>query len=168
MAIGVVSTRTASTTAAMTSAVGKKLYAGSSTHTARTSRPSVPSSTTAARRPSSDMRQWRSSTSPEASVGSAITNAMAALAVAIAFVIALPTDASGDVLDLHWRMSELGRLAAVVLLGTLGLLVLAVWVDEPAYNFFPTALVIAAVVLAVLVLTTPIAIYAALLLGLLV
>ena len=55
-----------------------------------------------------------------------------------------------------------------MLLGTLSLLVLAVWVDEPAYNFFPTALVIAAVVLAVLVLTTPIAIYAALLLGLLV
>ena len=60
------------------------------------------------------------------------------------------------------------RLAAVVLLGTLSLLVLAVWVDEPAYNFFPTALVVAGVVLAVLVLTTPIAIYAALLFGLLV
>jgi len=65
-------------------------------------------------------------------------------------------------------MSELARLAAIVLLGTLSLLVLAVWVDEPAYNFFPTALVVAAAVLAVLVLTTPIAIYAALLFGLLV
>src|SRR5215210_4620989 len=96
------------------------------------------------------------------------TITLAALAAAIAFVVLLPTDASGDVLDLPWRMTELGRLAAVVLLGTLALLVVAVWVDEPAYNFFPTALAVAAVVLAVLVLTTPIAIYAALLLGLLV
>jgi NADH:ubiquinone oxidoreductase subunit 2 (subunit N) len=96
------------------------------------------------------------------------TVTLAALAAAIAVVVVMPAEASGEVLDLTWRMSELGRLAAVVLLGTLALLVLAVWVDEPAYNFFPTALVIAAVVLSVLVLTTPIAIYAALLLGLLV
>jgi formate hydrogenlyase subunit 3/multisubunit Na+/H+ antiporter MnhD subunit len=96
------------------------------------------------------------------------TVTLASLAAATAVVVVMPADASGEVLELTWRMSELGRLAAVVLLGTLALLVLAVWVDEPAYNFFPTALVIAAVVLAVLVLTTPIAIYAALLLGLLV
>ena len=96
------------------------------------------------------------------------TVTLAVLFATIAFVIVLPMDASGDVLDLPWRMSELGRLAAVVLLGTLSLLVVAVWVDEPAYNFFPTALVVAGVVLAVLVLTTPIAIYAALLFGLLV
>jgi NADH:ubiquinone oxidoreductase subunit 2 (subunit N) len=96
------------------------------------------------------------------------TVTLATLAAAIAVVVVMPGDATGEVLELTWRMSELGRLAAVVLLGTLALLVLAVWVDEPAYNFFPTALVIGAVVLAVLVLTTPIAIYAALLLGLLV
>ena len=96
------------------------------------------------------------------------TVTLAALAAAIAVVVVMPGDASGQVLELTWRMSELARLAAVLLLGTLALLVLAVWLDEPAYNFFPTALVIAAVVLAVLVLTTPIAIYAALLLGLLV
>ena len=96
------------------------------------------------------------------------TVTLAALAAATAVVVVMPADASGEVLELTWRMSELGRLAAVVLLGTLALLVLAVWVDEPAYNFFPTTLVIAAMVLAVLVLTTPIAIYAALLLGLLV
>jgi len=96
------------------------------------------------------------------------TVTLAALAAAIAVVVVMPGDASGQVLDLTWRMSELARLAAVLLLGTLALLVLAVWLDEPAYNFFPTALVIAAVVVAVLVLTTPIAIYAALLLGLLV
>jgi NADH:ubiquinone oxidoreductase subunit 2 (subunit N) len=96
------------------------------------------------------------------------TVTLAALAAATAVVMVMPAEASGEVLDLTWRMSELARLAAVVLLGTLALLVLAVWVDEPAYNFFPTALVIAAVVLSVLVLTTPIAIYAALLLGLLV
>jgi formate hydrogenlyase subunit 3/multisubunit Na+/H+ antiporter MnhD subunit len=96
------------------------------------------------------------------------TVTLAALAAAIAVVIVMPAEASGQVLDLTWRMTELARLGAVLLLGTLALLVLAVWLDEPAYNFFPTALVIAAVVLAVLVLTTPIAIYAALLLGLLV
>jgi len=96
------------------------------------------------------------------------TVTLGALAAAIIVVVLLPTDASGEVLELPWRLSELARLAAVVLLGTLGLLVLAVWVDEPAYNFFPTALAIAAVVLAVLVLATPIAIYAALVLGLLV
>ena len=93
---------------------------------------------------------------------------LGALIAAIAVVVLLPLDASGEVLDLPWHLSELARLATVVLLGTLCLMVLAVWVDEPAYNFFPTALAIAAVVLAVLVLTTPIAIYTALLLGLLV
>ncbi|HEY3125955.1 MAG TPA: hypothetical protein VGK07_02760, partial [Candidatus Limnocylindria bacterium] len=96
------------------------------------------------------------------------TVTLAALAAAIAIVVLMPMDASGEVLELPWHMSELARLAAVVLLGTLCLLVLAVWVDEPAYNFFPTALVVAAAVLAVLVLTTPIAIYGALLLALLV
>ena len=96
------------------------------------------------------------------------TVTLASLVAAIAIVALMPMDASGDVLELPWRMSELARLAAVVMLGTLCLLVLAVWVDEPAYNFFPTALVVAAVVIAVLVLTTPIAIYATLLLGLLV
>ena len=44
------------------------------------------------------------------------TVTLAALFATIAFVIVLPMDASGDVLDLPWRMSELGRLAAVVLL----------------------------------------------------
>ena len=96
------------------------------------------------------------------------TVTLAALAAAIVVVVLMPVDASGEVLDLPWRLSELSRLAAVVLLGTLCLLVLAVWVDEPAYNFFPTALSVASVVLAVLVLALPIAIYAALLLGLLV
>jgi NADH:ubiquinone oxidoreductase subunit 2 (subunit N) len=93
---------------------------------------------------------------------------LGALIAAIAVVVLLPQGASGELLDLPWHLSELARLAAVVLLGTLCLMVLAVWVDEPAYNFFPTALAVAAVVLAVLVLATPIAIYTALLLGLLV
>ncbi len=96
------------------------------------------------------------------------TFTLAMFAIAIAVVATLPADASGEVLELPWRLSELGRLAALVMLATLGLLVLAVWIDQPAYNFFPTALAIGAVVLAVFVLTTPIAIYAALVLGLLV
>jgi NADH-quinone oxidoreductase subunit M len=93
---------------------------------------------------------------------------IAAFVVAIALVVAAPVDDAGDLLDLTWRLSALGRLASVVLLSTLLLLVVAVWIDEPAYNFFPTALAVGAATIAVLVLTTPIAIYAALLLALLV
>jgi formate hydrogenlyase subunit 3/multisubunit Na+/H+ antiporter MnhD subunit len=93
---------------------------------------------------------------------------IAAFVVAIALVISAPLDDAGDLLDLTWRLSPLGRLASIVLLSTLLLLVVAVWIDEPAYNFFPTALAVGAATIAVLVLTTPIAIYAALLLALLV
>ncbi len=65
-------------------------------------------------------------------------------------------------------MSDLGRLAALVLLATIGMLVVDVVLDEPAYNFFPTALAVGAVVLGVLVVTSPLVIFALLLLGLLV
>ncbi|MDQ2950894.1 MAG: hypothetical protein M3R54_01380, partial [Chloroflexota bacterium] len=93
---------------------------------------------------------------------------IAALSIAIWYTVASPIDAATEVLGLQLRLSPLARLAAVVLLSSLELLVLAVWVDEPAYNFFPTALAAGAAVLSVLTLTSPIAIYCALLFGLLV
>jgi len=71
-------------------------------------------------------------------------------------------------LDLELRASGLGRLASSVILATLFLLVLDVWLDEPAYNFFPTALAVGATALGVLVLTAPLAIFGLLVLGLLV
>lgn len=93
---------------------------------------------------------------------------IATLLAAIAFVLSLDTGTTADVLGLQLRLSPLAQLGGIALLGSLALLVLAVWIDEPAYNFFPTALASAAAVLAVLTLTTPIAIYSALLLALLV
>ena len=90
------------------------------------------------------------------------------LVAAVGFVIASPPGTSTELLGLQLRLSPLAQLAGAVLLSALALMVLAVWIDEPAYNFFPTALASGAAVLAVLTLTAPIAIYSALLLALLV
>jgi formate hydrogenlyase subunit 3/multisubunit Na+/H+ antiporter MnhD subunit len=92
---------------------------------------------------------------------------VASLVAAIAIVIVLPDSATDHVLSLDLRLDPLGRLAGVVLLGILAVIVVDVWLDEPAYNFFPTALGAGAVVLAVLCLTSALALYAALLIGLL-
>ena len=91
-----------------------------------------------------------------------------ALVAATLFVITTEQGTVTELLGLQLRMSPLAQLAGVVLLSALALIVLAVWIDEPAYNFFPTALAAGAAVLAVLTLTAPIAIYAVLLLALLV
>lgn len=89
--------------------------------------------------------------------------------VTAALLVALiPVESTGALLDLELRVTALGRLAAMVLLGTLLLLVLDVWLDEPAYNFFPTALAVGATALGVLVATAPLAIFGLLVLGLLV
>ena len=92
----------------------------------------------------------------------------ATLGAALAVLAFAPADATATLLDLPFRLSALGRLASLVLLAILLLLVVDVWIGEPAYNFFPTALGIGAVVVAVLSLTLPLAIYATLLLGLLI
>jgi formate hydrogenlyase subunit 3/multisubunit Na+/H+ antiporter MnhD subunit len=84
------------------------------------------------------------------------------------YVIATPLGTATELLGLQLRLSPLAQLAGAVLLSALALMVLAVWIDEPAYNFFPTALASGAAVLAVLTLTAPIAIYTALLFALLV
>ncbi len=93
---------------------------------------------------------------------------IAVLLAAIAFVLSTDTGTTTEVLGLQLRLSPLAQLGGTVFLASLTLLVLTVWIDEPAYNFFPTALAAAAAVLAVLTFTSPIAIYAALLLALLV
>ena len=90
-----------------------------------------------------------------------------ALGAALALTWATPVDATADVLDLALRLSALGKLAALILLGTTLLLVVHVWIDEPAYNFFPTALAVAACVFAGLTLTEPLAICGVLIVGLL-
>ena len=93
---------------------------------------------------------------------------LGAIVVAFVLVIFSPQDATGALLDLELRASGLSRLASGVILATLFLLLLDVWLDEPAYNFFPTALAVGATSLGVLVLTAPLAIFALLMLGLLV
>ncbi len=93
---------------------------------------------------------------------------LAAIVVAVVLLVLSPLDITGTLLDLELRATGLGRLASEVILATLFLLVLYVWLDEPAYNFFPTALAVGATSLGVLVLTAPLAIFGLLVLGLLV
>ncbi len=93
---------------------------------------------------------------------------LATIVVALPLVLLNPVDTTGTLLDLELRASGLGHLASSVILATLFLLVLDVWLDEPAYNFFPTALAVGATSLGVLVLTAPLAIFGLLVLGLLV
>jgi len=93
---------------------------------------------------------------------------LAALLVALALALAAPVGEPSELLQLELRLDPLGQLTAVVLLGVLAALVAVVWLDEPAYNFFPAALATATAVVATLALSSPIAMYAALFLGLLV
>jgi NADH:ubiquinone oxidoreductase subunit 4 (subunit M) len=94
--------------------------------------------------------------------------ALAAIIAASGLLVYVGTDTSETLLDLDVRLSPLGRLAALVILASLFLLVLDVWIDEPAYNFFPTALAVGAAAVAVLVVSVPLAIFGFLVLGLLV
>jgi NADH:ubiquinone oxidoreductase subunit 4 (subunit M) len=91
-----------------------------------------------------------------------------AIALAGVLVAVIAPDTSDSILDLDVRVSPLGRLAGLVLLGTLLLLVVDVWIDEPAYNFFPTALAVGAAMLALFVVVAPLAIFTLLVLALLV
>jgi len=91
-----------------------------------------------------------------------------AIGVAFGLVANGAPDTIGTVLDLDLRVTALGKLASLVILATLFLLVLDVWIDEPAYNFFPTALAVGAAALGVLILTAPLAIFGLLVVGLLV
>lgn len=97
----------------------------------------------------------------------AATITIAALVGAAALVVVAPGDRTADVLTLSVRVSPLGRLVALGLLALLALISVVVWLDEPAYNFFPSALGVGAAVVAVVILADPIATYTALLIGLL-
>ncbi|MEA2661987.1 MAG: NADH-quinone oxidoreductase subunit [Chloroflexota bacterium] len=79
-----------------------------------------------------------------------------------------PVDTAARLLDVDLRVTSLGRLAGLVILATIGMLIVDVLLDEPAYNFFPTALLVGAVALGVLAVGSPMIILALLLLGLLV
>jgi len=91
-----------------------------------------------------------------------------ALLAAIAVLALSPADATTSVIDVPFRLSALARLTGVVLLAILLLLVVDVWLAEPAYNFFPAALGVGATVVMVLSVAVPLAIYGTLLLGLLI
>ncbi len=92
----------------------------------------------------------------------------AATCLLAATILALEPDGAGTyVLALRLQLDPLGRLAAVALLVLLAAIALTAWLEEPAYNLFPTALGVGASVVAVLLLGSPLATYAALLVGML-
>lgn len=97
-------------------------------------------------------------------VAAALTLASCLAAAALLWISA---DRTEEVLSLGLTLGPLSRFAGITLLVILAAIVLDVWLDEPAYNFFPTALGVGAALVAVLLLTTPLAAYAALLVGLL-
>ena len=89
------------------------------------------------------------------------------LGAAIVLAALGPAGREGTVLGLGLRVDPLGRLAAMWLLALLGAIVLVVWLDEPAFNFFPVALAAGAAVVAVVLLENALAIDVALVAGLL-
>lgn len=93
---------------------------------------------------------------------------LSSLLIAFVAIVATPVDTTAQLLDLEVRMSPLAHLAGPVLLAILALLIVDVFLTEPAYNFFPAALATGSVVLAVLVVVSPTAIFSLLLVGLLV
>lgn len=90
---------------------------------------------------------------------------LGALFVAFILVSMTPADTTGQLFDLDLRATALGRLAGLILLAIIGMLLVDVSFGEPAYNFFPTALAVGSVTLAVLVATSPVVIFALILAG---
>ena len=93
---------------------------------------------------------------------------LGAIVIAFTLVAITPVDTAARLIDLDLRVSDLGRLAGLILLATIAMLIVDVLVDAPAYNFFPSALATGAVVLAVLVVSSPVVVFALLVAGLLV
>ncbi|HEV2012178.1 MAG TPA: proton-conducting transporter membrane subunit [Candidatus Limnocylindria bacterium] len=93
---------------------------------------------------------------------------LSAILITFTAVSVTPVDTAARLLDVDLRVTALGRLAGLIILATIAMLIVDVVLDEPAYNFFPTALVVGAVALAVLMVGSPIIIFALLVLGLLV
>lgn len=92
---------------------------------------------------------------------------LGALVGAAALVALSPQGAASRLLSLRLEADPLSRLGGVALLLVLAVIVTYVWLEEPAYNLFPTALGVGASALAVLVVREPLAAYTALLIGLL-
>lgn len=90
------------------------------------------------------------------------------IVIAGGLIAAQSSDTTGEIVGVALHLSPLSRLAAIALLTILALLVLDVAIGQPAYNFFPTALGIGAVLVGVLTLTNPLLIFSLLLVGLLI
>jgi NADH-quinone oxidoreductase subunit M len=93
---------------------------------------------------------------------------LGALVIAFTLVAITPVGTTARLIDLDLRVSDLGRLAGLILLATIAMLIVDVVIDAPAYNFFPSALAAGAVVLAVLVVSSPVLVFTLLVAGLLV
>src|SRR5438132_2543558 len=93
---------------------------------------------------------------------------LGSLVIAFTLVAITPVGTTARLIDLDLRVSDLGRLAGLILLATIAVLIVDVVVDAPAYNFFPSALAAGAVVLAVLVVSSPVVVFTLLVAGLLV
>ena len=90
---------------------------------------------------------------------------LGAVFVAFVLVSVTPVETTDRLLDLELRASGLGRLTGLIILSIIAMLLIDVYVDEPAYNFFPTALAAGSVTLAVLVVASPLVIFALVLVG---
>lgn len=101
-------------------------------------------------------------------VDAAAIVSLSAVLLAFAAMSGFPEARRDTLLDLELELSGLARLASMLLLATLALLLVYVWLAEPAYNFFPSALGVGAAALASLLLRDTLAIYVALLVGLLI
>ncbi|MEP7003230.1 MAG: proton-conducting transporter membrane subunit [Chloroflexota bacterium] len=92
---------------------------------------------------------------------------LVALFVAFVLVSVTPADTTARLFDLDLRATALGRLAGMFVLLIIAALLIDVYIGEPAYNFFPTALAVGSVALGVLVVTSPVVIVALVVAGLL-
>ena len=90
---------------------------------------------------------------------------LGAVFVAFVLVSVTPVEATDRLLDLELRASGLGRLTGLIILSIIAMLLIDVYFEEPAYNFFPTALAAGSVTLAVLVVASPLVIFALVLVG---
>ena len=90
---------------------------------------------------------------------------LGATLVAFVMVSVTPVETTARLFDLDLRASGLGRLTGLILLSIIAMLLIDVHFGEPAHNFFPTALGAGSVSLAVLVVTSPVVIFALLLVG---
>ncbi len=90
---------------------------------------------------------------------------LGAVLVAFVLVSVTPVETTDRLLDLELRATGLGRLTGLIILSIIAMLLIDVYFDEPAYNFFPTALAAGSVTLAVLVVASPLVIFTLVLVG---